>query len=145
MRKIPVFAATLALAAGAALAMTLPAGASVTAASPPDSVIQVQSPGLLQARGVAVTVPVLLVCAPDQTGGVSVNLTERVGNDLATGSGYTQVSCTGEAQTVDVTVVANQVAFRNGPAYAQGYASLCGYLGCVTVPDSRTIDLAKKD
>jgi len=143
MRKIPLIAAGIALAGGLGLAFALPAGAVVSQESPPVAAVQVQSPGVLQARGAAVTVPVLVVCSPSHTGFLSLSLTQRVGSDIASGSGFTQVSCTGSLQTVDVTVTANGKAFRKGTASAHAELTVCNFT-CSTATDTRTIDLTNK-
>ena len=67
MRRVPLIAAGIAIAGGLGLAFALPAGAVVGQASPPVAAVQVQSPGVLQARGAAVAVPVLVVCSPGES------------------------------------------------------------------------------
>src|SRR5207247_7633546 len=106
MRRIPLIAAGIAIAGGLGLAFALPAGAAVSQVSPPVAAVQVQSPGLLQGRGAAATVPVLVVCSPGDTGFLSLTLTERVGSDIASGFGFTQLSCTGSFQIVNLTMTA---------------------------------------
>jgi hypothetical protein len=141
MRRVPRFAVFLALAAGVGLAFTLPAGAAVSQQSPPVAAVQVQSPGVLVSRGAAVTVPVLVVCSPGASGGLFVQLTQRVGSDIATGFGSTSVACTGNVQIVNVTVTASGKAFRKGTAVAEAELQVCNQDGCSFATDTRTITL----
>ena len=143
MRRVPLIAAGIAIAGGLGLAFALPAGAVVGQASPPVAAVQVQSPGVLQARGAAVAVPVLVVCSPGDTGFLSLSLTQRVGSDIASGSGFTQFSCTGSLQIVDVTVTANGKAFRKGTANAHAELTVCAFT-CSTATDTRTIEITNK-
>jgi hypothetical protein len=143
MRRVPLIAAGIALAGGSGIALALPAGAVVSQASPPVAAVQVQSPGVLQARGAAVTVPVLVVCSPGRTGFLSLSLTQRVGSDIASGSDFDEVSCTGSLQIVNMTITADGKAFRKGTASAQAELTVCQFT-CSTATDNRTIDLTNK-
>jgi hypothetical protein len=146
MRRIPLIAAGIAIAGGVSLALALPAGAAVSQASPPVAAIQVQSPGVLEARGAAVMVPVLVVCSPGDTAYPSLHLTQRVGSGIASGSGSTQLACTGNLQTVNITVPANAdgEAFRKGTASAIAQMYVCNYYTCNSTTDTRTIELTNK-
>jgi hypothetical protein len=144
MRKIPLTGAAIAIAAGVGLAAALPAGAAVSQASPPVAAVRVQSPGVLEARGAAATVPVLVVCSPGNTAFLTLRLTQRVGSAIASGTGFTETTCTGDVQIVDVTVAAGGRAFRKGQASASADLTVCGSSGCASATDVRTIELTNK-
>lgn len=144
MRKIPTIAVCLALAVGVGVAFTLPAGAAVSQQSPPIAAVQIQSPGVLVARGAAVTVPVLIVCSPSANADLFVQLTQRVGSDIASGGGSASVTCTGNVQIVNATVTANSKAFRKGTAVASAFLQVCNQDGCSFPTDERTITLTNK-
>jgi hypothetical protein len=101
-------------------------------ASAATGTIQVGSATLV-ARGAAVDVPVTvsLTCDEGFTSGiVQLFLSQAQGRTLATGEGSTQVSCTGETQTVTIRVFASSAPFHGGSAIAN--ATL---LQCLVDPD----------
>ncbi|RDI26396.1 hypothetical protein [Lentzea flaviverrucosa] len=103
----------LVLTATALLATALPASAAAVEAA-----VALQSQARLEARGVAVVVPVRVMCQNGATGSLWVQVTQNVRGDLAIGDKYTaNVPCTGEHHKVDVTVVARTKAFRPGVAF----------------------------
>ncbi|WP_158849954.1 hypothetical protein [Saccharothrix deserti] len=130
-------AAVLAVVAGAIFASVLPSSADVSAQSPSQSGIRVQSPAERLARGAAVRVETTVVCAPGSYAYVNVRLTQRVGPGIASGGASTQVSnCTGSLQSVFLSVHAEEHPFRAGTAFASAYLS-GPYPGSVT--DDREI------
>ena len=77
-----------------------------------------QSPARLVARGAAIDVPVDVECnATTQFASLSVSVTERVGKQIATGSGSSQVACPGGHQDILIRVTAGP-----GKAFAKGTA-----------------------
>jgi hypothetical protein len=137
--------AALAVVTGAALAVALPAGAAVSTQSPSVAVVQIGSPGLLNARGVSVTVPVNLVCSPGASGSVYLQVTERVGSEIAQGSGWADLgACSGSLQTVSVTVTASGKAFRKGTAFASANFYVLNSSGFLVATDQRNIALVNK-
>ncbi|MET9231554.1 hypothetical protein [Lentzea sp. NPDC003310] len=109
MRAISAFV----LAAAATMAVAVPASAATVDAS-----MALQSHARLGAKGVAVVVPVRVMCANGATGSLWVQVTQNVRGELATGDKYTpSVPCTGADHKVDVTVVARTKAFRPGVAF----------------------------
>ncbi|SER14143.1 hypothetical protein SAMN05216188_10869 [Lentzea xinjiangensis] len=114
---------TVLLAAAALVATALPA-----AATPPvEAAVAVAVQAKLEARGVAVTVPMRVMCQNGASGSLWVQVTQNVRGELATGDKYiASVPCTGEFHKVDVTVVSRTKAFRQGVAFAS--ASLNVYL-----------------
>jgi hypothetical protein len=92
--------------------------------------VTVQSPAHLVAKGAAVTVPVQVTCNATQTAFVSVQVTERVGKQIASGFGSAQVGCTGGHQALLLTVTASGgKTFVKGQAFASadlfGCSSFC--------------------
>ncbi|MCX2951743.1 hypothetical protein [Lentzea sp. NEAU-D7] len=136
MRAISAFVLT----AAATLATALPASAA-----PVEAAMSVQSQAELQARGVAVVVPVRVMCQNGATGSLWVQVTQNVRGELAIGDKYTaNVPCTGDHHRMNVTVVARTKAFRPGVAFTS--ASLNVYLppeGSRTVESDREILLVR--
>ena len=143
MKRTPFVAAIIAIAAGVALAFALPAGAAVSQQSPPVAAIQIASPAHLGARGAAVTVPVTVVCGPNGTISGGVQLSQRAGSEIASGSGFVQnIACTGSFQTVNVTVHASSgKAFKKGKAFASADFFICNTSGCTNASDAREIQI----
>lgn len=84
------------------------------------SVINV-GPGTLLAKGAALEVPVTFVCDVDSAyASVTVIITQKVSQGrTATGNfSTTDFTCTGESQTVTLTLNAANAAFKNGTALA---------------------------
>jgi hypothetical protein len=137
-------AAVVAIAAGAVGALALPAGADVSALSPPIAGVQVGSPASLGARGAVVTVPVTVLCVPGGTADLALEVTEAVNNKLARGFGAAgPITCNGAFQTVQVIVTSVTVPFRRGPAFAVGSLSVCDPTGCLSARDQREIRIAR--
>jgi hypothetical protein len=85
-----------------------------------------QSPASLVASGAAVDVTVEITCNANFGPSLYVEVTERVGNNIASGSGSTPISCTGAHQRVVVRVTAHSgKAFAKGKGLATGYLSGC--------------------
>jgi hypothetical protein len=138
-------AAVVAVAAGAVGALALPAGADVSALSPPIIAgVQVGSPASLGARGAVVTVPVTVLCVSGGTADLALEVTEAVGGRVARGFGNAgPIACNGTFQTVQVTVPSSTVPFRRGPAFAAGSLSVCELTGCLSARDQREIRIAR--
>jgi hypothetical protein len=126
--KIKIGTTIAALAAGGGFAIVSPSSAAVAFSSPPLFLdVSVQSPGHLVARGAAVSVPVIVTCN-SQGASVQLQLTEKVGKKVATGTNYVQVGCTGGHETVLITVPASA-----GPAFAKGSAfATANIFGCTS-------------
>jgi hypothetical protein len=148
MRKskmVKVSAALLAISVGGAVAAFTPAAPAVAFFSQGLFLdVQVESPGTLLARGAAVDVPVEVTCNASQAF-VSVTLTQRVGSEIASGSGFATVGCTGGGQRIVVTVTAfGDKAFRKQTAFAEATISGCNDgVVCGEETDSATIDLQR--
>ncbi|MEV0678173.1 hypothetical protein AB0I60_16825 [Actinosynnema sp. NPDC050436] len=115
-------AAVLAVAAGAIVASAIPGSADVSTQSPSLGGVRVESPAKLQANGAALLVPVTVVCLPGSYSSyVNLQVTQRVGNALATGGGSTRVeNCTGGIQELSIPVHAQAGGkpFRKGTGFA---------------------------
>ncbi|XVS63605.1 hypothetical protein ACQPYE_35945 [Actinosynnema sp. CA-299493] len=130
-------AAVLAVVAGAIFASVLPSSADVSAQSPSQSGIRLQSPAERLARGAAIRVELTVTCPAGLTNYVNVRATQRVGPGVAAGSGYTQFTCEGGLQTLKVALHAEEHPFRAGTAFAT--AAISGGSGQVT--DEREIQI----
>lgn len=152
--KVRVALAGLTVAGGAAAAALLgPAGPAVGQSSQPIQIqLQVDSPGTLVARGAGVDVPVTTNCSgpAGTTASVGINLTERVGSDIAVGIGSATVGCTGTSETDVVLVtptfggfpsVTAGKAFKKGTAIAQATMDACtpDFSFCATQQVATTI------
>jgi len=151
MKGIPIItriAAPAAVILGAAAAFALPAGADVATVSPPIVIaaVQIGSPATLGTRGMTVTVPVTVLCAP---GGLidilSVEVVEAVGGNIARGFGGvdTPVPCTGSFQTFTVVVDTDEHPFRPGTAFARAFFFVCGSSGCLGNSAQREIRIVR--
>lgn len=89
------------------------------------------SPATLLARGAAMDVPVSVECNAIQPAFVDVNVTQRLGSEIATGFGSAQVGCTGGRQDVLIRVTANSgKAFAKRDAVATAVISGCTETFC---------------
>lgn len=70
-----------------------------------------------------------------------MTVTEAVGNNIASGTAYTYVSCTGNVQSVTVAVTPTQHPFRKGTAFGQARLSSCTTGGCLEASDERVIQI----
>ncbi|ONI83648.1 hypothetical protein ALI22I_34840 [Saccharothrix sp. ALI-22-I] len=115
--------AVLAVVAGAVFASVLPSAADVSAQSPSQPALQVQSPAQRLARGAAISVDVSVVCPVNWANYVNLRVTQRVGPGIAKGYGYAQYTCTGSPQTITINLHAEDHAFRAGIAFASANMS----------------------
>ncbi|HZN16584.1 MAG TPA: hypothetical protein VFB84_00030 [Micromonosporaceae bacterium] len=138
-------AALLAVIVGGAIAFSLPAGADVSVMSPPLAGVQVGSPATLVAKGAAVSVPVTVICAPGGSGQLGVEVTQRSGGNIATGStSIYDIACTGSFQTINVMVNASGEPFRKGTALVTARFTVCEYwYECITGTDQREIQVGR--
>ena len=84
------------------------------------------SPGTLVAKGAAVDLPVEVTCNASFAD-LRVEVTQRVGKDIASGFAYTDVTCAGGHQTLLVRVTAfGGKAFTKGTAVATADIFGCG-------------------
>src|SRR5262249_22761969 len=91
-------------------------------------IIQVKSPATPHANGVAVDVPLDVVCT-GSTAFVDVQVTQRNGKAIAQGFAEKQVACTHDLQGLIMTMAANGAPFKKGPAFV--HADIFGCLGRV--------------
>jgi len=142
VRALAVTAA--ALVVGTALAILGPASPAVGFFSPPLLLdVRIQPTATLVARGAAVDAGVEVTCAGASNAYLSVSIVQRVGSEVATGYGSTQVGCTNQRQTVLVRVMASQgKAFKKGTAAADAQISACTFQVCGTETDQATISLS---
>lgn len=137
-------AALVAVSAGTAAAIALPAGADVGILSPPVAAVQVGSSAILDAKGAVIAVPVTVVCAPGGSGTLSVSVTQTVGQDIARGSAFVDTgACTGRFQTIDLKVIAFTNPFRRGAAFALAEFNVCDFSGCLPTQDQREIRIQR--
>jgi hypothetical protein len=117
------------LGAGVAGAVAFLALATTTAHAA--NTVELGEEAELVAKGAAVVVPVEVTC--DETfffPSVSVSVTQRHGNRIASGSGYSSdFVCDGTTQIVSVLVTAQEVPFHNGIALATATGP-CSFSEC---------------
>jgi hypothetical protein len=136
--------AVVAIAVGGAVAFALPAGADVSSLSPAIGGVRIESPAVLEARGAAVTVSVTIVCAPGASGGLSLEVAQRVGSEVTHGFNSMQLPpCTGSFQNLSISVTAQDRAFRKGTAFASASMFLCDFTGCRNLQDQREIAIVR--
>ena len=126
----------LMLASGLAIASAQPAAAQAT--------IDIESATLL-ARGAAAEVTYTVTCDPGGYLNFSTTVTQRSGNDLATGYGYGQATCTGAPEAVSVTVVASGAPFRPGAAFITTGITYCDPSGsfCDYTTEQETVRITR--
>lgn len=116
--------AVVAVAGGALIASVAPVMAEVSAQSPSNMAVQVESPAKTEVLGAVLKVKVTYACPAGASGGLNLQVTEAVaGGRIASGNEDVSVDCTGDFKTVTVTVVARDNAFRRGIAYARAILS----------------------
>ena len=141
---LKIGAGTTALLAGGGVALLSPSSPAVAYSSPPLFLdVSIQSPAHLVARGAAVAVPVTTICSGTTEAYLWVQVTERVGKKVASGSKYLTVGCTGSRQQTTVTVPASSATvFSKGTAYVTATLDGCTYYFCGEENNSATIQIA---
>ena len=130
--------AIAAVAGGAVLASVAPVMADVSAQSPSQSAVRVQSPAKLKAWGAVAEVEVTYACPQYASSAyLYVYVNQNVWGRIASGSGSKSVTCTGGFETVKVNVAAQNLAFWPADAFAR--ADLNAYPGATS--DERVIKL----
>lgn len=138
-----------ALAVGGGLTFALPALPAVGSHSPPTvtPTIEIGNRATLVAGGAAVLVKVEVVCGPDGGPFANVEVTQAVGNSIASGFGSEDdIVCDGTPQTVELLVAAEGFggrAFRQGQALAEADLFLCDQFGCLTASDTEVIRIVR--
>ena len=112
-------------------------------------VVEIGDRAELQADRAAVIVPVRVTCGPgaSQPGLLVVQVSERVGERIAVGSGtLTNVACDGGVQLVRVPTLALNRPFRAGIAVTVANLFVCLPTGgCVNGLDFRDIEIVRPD
>jgi hypothetical protein len=143
LRPVRAAFAAVAVTAGVACALTIPASPAVAYYSGGLFLdIVAESPGTLLAKGAAVDVPLEYTCNA-QSPYISVSVSQRVADgDLATGAATVQVACTGAHQRTTITVPASGTkAFVKGNAFVSATISGClpGFINCGSEHDDATV------
>jgi hypothetical protein len=111
-------------------------------------VVEIGARAVLQAEGAAIIVPVRVTCGPGATepGFLVVQVSQRVGNRIAVGSGtLSNISCDGELQRVRVPTLAQNRPFRRGVAFAVADLFVCFPTGeCLNGTDFREIRIVRQ-
>lgn len=139
--------ATALVGAGAVLALLSPSSPAVAFSSGGLFLdVTVLSPAHLVAKGAAVTVPVQVTCNATDFAQVAVQVTERVGKQIASGFGSAPVACTGGHQTLLVTVTATGSGgkpFVKGQAFASADLFGCNSSFCGSEHGESTISIQR--
>jgi hypothetical protein len=144
IKRLPLAAAG-AIGLGAVLAFALPAGAAVSAQSPPDASVRLGGQATLDADGAVVFAPVTIACRSGLSAYLTVRVTENVGGFIASGdANVLGARCTGGKAKFTATVTPTQRAFRKGVAFGQAFLTVCDPNGCQTLVDQRNVDIVKK-
>jgi hypothetical protein len=131
---------------GALLAALVPASSAVAFLSSPQTWdVQVQEPLTLEARGAAVSVPVLVTCPAGAFASLDVSVTQRSGGSVVSGSRSREITCTGSQQqlTVSVLTAPGSKVFKKGPAFVEAALFGCSYFCAVMDTDSRTAEIVR--
>lgn len=72
-----------------------------------------------------------------------IEITERVGNDLARGFAFAETRCTGTFETTNVLVTAFDNPFKRGTAFATADFRVCDFTGCRFAGDAREISIVQ--
>jgi hypothetical protein len=140
--RFPLIAA-LAVSAGAVVAFALPAGAAVSlqSQSPPVAAVKLGDRAKLDAKGAVVFPTVKVTCSPGSFAQLTVQVTEAVGNDIASGSTSQEIEpCTGKVQNLTIAVTPTNHPFRKGVAFGQAWLTVCSF-GCHTFRDEHNIQI----
>src|SRR4051794_19242578 len=134
--------AGLGIAAASVAAFSLPAGASVSVQSSSPPVISVKlGKATIAANGAVIFSGSKVTCPRGTSAGLNVTVTEAVGNNIASGTGFTTVTCTGNVQAVTVAVTPTQHPFRKGVAFGQASINDCTATRCLSADDQRVIQI----
>ena len=138
--------AALALLVGGAMAALVPVGTAVAQDSPPTSTatVEIESAQLV-AKGAATDVTLSYSCPAGAYAYVGVQVTQRSGPEITSGSSYfNTLSCTGDTQQVVLRVTATNGmrAFKAGTALVQANLNTCSFT-CVTVSDSEEVSIRR--
>jgi hypothetical protein len=134
---------TLALIAGAGLVVGLGVLPAVGDTSTPSSPVILGDTAQVVNRGAGALPFALVVCQPGDFAQLSISLTEKSGNGIASGFGYTDVNCNGQIQTITVPISANGKPFVKGTAFGQATLFVCSN-NCTETTDSDSVKLLKK-
>jgi hypothetical protein len=136
--------AGLALLIGGGLAASIPGLAAVGQSSPPGSPDTLVSPAQIVSKGAAAVVSVQVLCQSNDFTSLSVSLNQKSGSSITSGSAYLgQVPCSGQIQTIQLPITAAPRPFGQGTAFGQLSFVDCGFQGCSTFIDARSITLRK--
>ncbi len=107
--------------------------------------VEIEEPATLVARGAAVDVPLEITCNATGTVSVYVTVTQRVGGGVASGTGFTEVACSGAGQRVIVRVAASPSgrSFKQGTAVIEAEVYGCRPTVCGFETDTETVTLQR--
>ena len=132
-----------ALLVGATVALAGPGMSAVADESSPSGLqVKVNEPLTLQAKGVAVSVPVTVTCPAFTSASLDVSVAQKGGNGVVSGSRSIQVQCTGSPQAVVVNVTTSSRLFKSGPAFVEASLFGCTFI-CGTATSSGTFTVVK--
>ncbi|HET9141149.1 hypothetical protein [Actinophytocola sp.] len=143
--------AVTAIVAGTLVASVAPVSADVSADSPSLGLVRVESPATLQARGAAITVRVTFVGPASNPSGfplgyLSLTVTERVGQQIATGTASASIGWfTGGAESIELTVLPSpgSAPFRRGTAFASATLNINFFPNPPPATDQREIQIVR--
>jgi hypothetical protein len=134
----------LALVAGAGLVGSLGILPAVGDTSTPSTPVILGDTAQIINRGAAALASALVVCDRGDFASLSIALTERSGGGIAAGSGFADVNCTGQIQTVTMPITAFGKPFVKGTAFGQASLFSCGIDICGESTDTGNVKLFRK-
>jgi hypothetical protein len=134
----------VALVAGGGIATAVGVLPALGQASPPSSPVIMGSTAQIVAKGAGATPFALVACESGTFTSLSITLTEKSGNGIASGSGGTNVNCNGEIQTISVPVSASGKPFGKGIALGQATLFASGPIFCGQTTVSGNVSLTTK-
>ena len=140
-RRMYRLGAVLAVAIGAALALTLPANAlSVQVKSPPNKVVALEATATFEANGAAVITTLDIYCPNGATAYTTITVTEVVDGTIVQGSMNRDIdNCNGQPQTIRVTVTPLLKPFKQGVAFGSAWMRYFNMNGTHSAWDEHTI------
>jgi hypothetical protein len=116
-----------ALLLGAGLASTMSALPALGQNSPPSAAVKLLPTGKIVARGAVADISVRVFCPAGDSAGISIQLNQNSGKTIVGGQGSGQTTCTGQAKTVTVKVLADVGGrpFVAKTTYSQATLEVC--------------------
>jgi hypothetical protein len=134
----------VALVTGGGIATAVGVLPALGQSSPPSSPVILGSTAQIVAKGAGANPFAYVACDPSSFASLTITLTEKSGNGIASGTGNTQVTCNGQIETITVPVAATGKPFGKGTALGQASLFACGPNSCGTTNGSGNVQMTTK-